>query len=279
MESRLITAVTIASGATDIQLQASDYTNAKATLSTGTYWHSDDGTSSDLLAEIKSAFEAALVGSTFTVDVVGMGSTPSNSPYGALRIAIDSGEFTLGWGIAGTTLDPRILGWPTDYATSESSSSGVLISDYVHAGGWYPRTAPLDPYHAKYQNEHVAVRTVGGHIDSAQVYNWRRWMLDFPHVAEALASRTAGLDSLRAGDVDVTVGDEFASFESWVNWAVRTDADSRYYPDLSDTSEYYGPLKLPAGSTQREEPLSNQYVQRLPDSMVYAIGVELDEVP
>lgn len=255
--SRLLAALTLTAAA-KLRVAHSTAGDIDITIPAGTYWHSADDSSSDLLKVIVDLLDAASGGITWTIQIYGVdGLSSSSIAEGRVRIVASAGTFTLEYSdTVNTTLPSGILGHT---GTTDASSTGsVYVSDYVHQWGWYPQSFCQDP-----QPKDPELITEAGQSQDAQIFSAVTWgevevarvlwqLIPAELVREAAASNTERM-ALMLLEVD----DPHCSYQRFILTAARYNAQIRLYPDTDDETTYHGPYNLPGTdkSPIRQNPL------------------------
>ena len=263
--ARMISSVVLTSGVNNViritaNAVAEDRTITAAADGT-TYYMSDVGGATDLVAALATAIASHNHIGTCAVDIVGVGVTSALYAEGRLKFDCDV-DFTIHWGHANTTFDPRIAGFGAG-AGNESSTSTVLWSSYCHRYGWYPQ---IDAeYCAPSGKVRSVVEHTRGRYAEGVVYEEYEALdgLEFSHIHDPLV-RIDGTADASATDLLLTQGDTNASWERFArDCATDLDREVRLYKDITDSSTYLGSYQFPENSALWQDPLArSEMVQR-----------------
>ena len=234
-------------------------------LTDGTYYHSCDNQSDDLLAHIEARL-AAVLGGTWTLDINGVTMAIDEAhPVGALRITVDSGDFifavTSFTGTIATGGDPggfgvaQLLGART---TDIISASSVAWGVDPHLGGWYPQPTsltddqPEEPRKAVLREGRLYAVPDSEIVESYSVTRAEWAQVYSPLMRQSYADSSAwaatALPALTAGCR--------ATLETWGGIVVTMGGGPwRVYPRI-DATAYLGPLYLDAQSELWDRPLA-----------------------
>jgi hypothetical protein len=232
----------------------------------GTYYFSNDNSAADFGLALETALESHSEATNFTVRLYNVDFVDTAKADGRLNIVNVTGdhEFTLDWDHANTTLDPRICGFAAA-DTGPTSTSYVLISDYVHKYGWYPQNFAAEHHAQQKQRGHVEFST-GGYPDAVIWPEHGILPLVWDHVPSPLVRIDAANDSdHNPTDYGLTLGDVNCAWERFcLDAASDTDERVRYYKDITVTTDpgtnyilalpeqYRDPLAPPSRITFRE---------------------------
>lgn len=252
-EARLIRSVTVGSTNKGIRIGSTTYS-----LTEGVYYHSDDGTASDLIEAIEDVLQTALGGSTLTVHIIGVGVAASPTlASGRVQFVHSSGATqVIDWDHAGTTINPAWLGYDEAVTGTLSIAVGTTNSPYVHRYGWYPQTDAEEDVTPRTLRNHVAF-TSGGYRSGIPWGEDQRINLAWDMRPCALVEIDQAKIATRAADVKTTQHDPHIAFERWaLDCAAEAAADWRFYPDASDTATYHGPFTFSDQSVLWTQPLA-----------------------
>lgn len=221
-----------------------------AQLTTGVFFLRGDGTSDDLVKNISDALNAATP-ATYTVTL--SASVLAANPAARLTITCSTAvvlQLTTG---AGTTFDPRLIGWPSAVTASSTTHTSPLSA----AAAWVSteQNRDLEPFSEK----RVSVRrTANGRTAgverSVRMRSWRlefgflpdSRMLQVRNVADPAATLESFMDTFGANarfevhDLNVTTGDVLLPLTSSTRVTVAVFSE--------DTLARFEPMRVAPGT-------------------------------
>lgn len=274
--SRLISTCHVATGADTVVITVGA-TTFSASISSGDYYHRDDGSADDLCVVLQTAISvnaaAAGVGPNWLVyihrcDVRGIGSYASTS-YAPGRIVIEhDSAFSLRRTSGSWTLPHRVLGQISTSDQNSVNPSGsvhVCLSPHVHRYGWYPQDVAMQDLtrrvvdvHAQYSSDRRLSRVCWSDEDGHLTIG-----LEYDQIHRALV-RIDACTSAAAAEMGLTAGDPNCGFERWgMDCSTSLDCDRAwyYYPDQEQTTGVSGPYVWPADSPLWQDPLGMSIVR------------------
>lgn len=263
MTCRLLSSFVITAGVNDILKITQDPGGSPSTqdltFDPGTYFLSDDGASDDFIADVVQQLND-VTSETWTVDIQGIGASEASTAEGRVKITYVGGadDWDIEWDHAGTTVDPRILGFLTTSADSSFlAAGGSVVSPHVHRYGYYPQLAANDDTVFTRQRGATQYGSQGkpAHRTWGAEYEWMRLVVSA--VARPFVHVFGAEDSATATAHDLTQNDLNAAYERFgLDVGADDTAEVRYYADLTDTATFKGPYKFSESSPKQwQDPL------------------------
>ena len=193
---------------------------ATASVTAGTYYWSDDGTSSDMVAALKTALDAA--GSdTWTVALNATTHKLSFDCDGGL-----SGAWAVDWDNAATTIDTTLLGIADTSAAFGDAPDTPVTLDYAARAQWYSTNPPARDEDG---DEFLQAQSTAA---SGRVWTMR-------HGAKLVARELAFSVEPQAQAVPPDTGSVGLDWRTALFPYLQTDSAVRYYPDVGTASDFY----------------------------------------
>jgi len=253
-----------------LRVVTSTYGTATVSLSASTGYRHDG-----FLDDLVTALEAAFPGSTWTAEIVGVGTTSTTIGQGRIVYTVDAGTLSFDFSHAGSTISRPLLGWASAFS-SATTPAASLTSPYVHRFGWYPSRPPWDPRAVRLAQDSILELSRSRVAARDHVVSYERLRLVTEYVRDARVVQDAGADSLRAADALLTVGDPYASLEAFVRDHVETD--SRIYYDRSNAGTGLEGPYIITDQAFAESPTESGWCTRDPTAFAWNVQFPAESV-
>lgn len=215
-----------------------------ATITSGTYWWRFDGTANDFAVVFAAALNTASV-------VAGTYSVEEDFANLLLSVENDTIEFTIQWSdTTNTTIDPNILGFD---AIDQTSSSGVMTSDFQPGKLWFPNDKYIKDSEDRPRRSAIMVnsRTGKTFTSSWGLRTARRILMDHIPASRIFAAEADTNEAFEDFWKETSTGTRFEFCRDCYNVAgtpTNKDSYDTYVLDPEEPTQFENmPIEIPRG--------------------------------